>query len=69
MLGLIARHSALETSAAEAQKEAPNARIAREIEKNAKQGQTAAEQAAAVAEVSHSNLNCIDGTGRAFALI
>ena len=52
MLGFITRHSALETTAAEAQVEAPTAKIAREIEMNAKQEQTAAEQAAAVAEVS-----------------
>lgn len=42
----------METTAAEAQFEAPTAKIAREIEMNAKQEQTAAEQAAAVAEVS-----------------
>lgn len=51
MLGFIARHSALETTAAKAQVEAPTAKIAREIEMNAKQEQNAAGQVAAVAEV------------------
>ena len=50
MLGFITRHSA---TAVEAQVEAPAAKIAREIEMNAKQEKTAAEQAAAAAaEVS-----------------
>ena len=55
ILEFIVRLSALETTAAEAQVEAPTAKIAREIEMNANQEQTAAEQAAAVAEVSRPN--------------
>jgi hypothetical protein len=46
------RHSALETTAAEAQAEAPTAKIAREVEMNAEQESAAAEQAAAFARVS-----------------
>jgi hypothetical protein len=64
MLGFTARHSALETTAAEAQVEASTAEVAREIEKNAKQEQTAAEQAAAFAEVSrifHLQLQLLQG--------
>ena len=71
MLGFITRHSALETTAAEAQVEAPTAKIAREIEMNARQEQTAAEQAAAVAGVSrvfHIPLTARPGS-RAFGLI
>ena len=52
MLEFITRHSALETTAAEAQLEAPTGKIAREVEKNAEQEQSVAQQAAAVAEVS-----------------
>jgi cell division protein FtsB len=48
----ITSHSALETTAAEAQVEAPTGKIAREVEKNAEQERTVAEQAAAAAEVS-----------------
>ena len=48
----ITSRSALETTAAEAQVEAPTGKIAREVEKNAEYEQTVAGQAAAVAEVS-----------------
>jgi hypothetical protein len=46
----------LETTAAEAQVEAPTGKIAREVEKNAEQEKTVAEQAAAFAEVSRIHL-------------
>jgi hypothetical protein len=55
-LNLFTSRSALETTAAEAQVEAPTGKIAREVEKNAGQEQTVAEQAAAFAEVSRIQL-------------
>ena len=56
MFEFITSRSAFETTAAEAQVEAPTGKIAREVEKNAEKEQTVAEQAAAVAEVSHIQL-------------
>lgn len=49
---IITRHSALETTAAEAQAEAPTVQIARQVEKNAEEAKNAAQQAAVVATVS-----------------
>ena len=53
---LLTSRSALETTAAEAQVEAPTGKIAREVEKNAEHEKTVAEQAAAYAEVSRIQL-------------
>lgn len=52
MLGFVTRRSALETTAAEAQIEAPTAKLARQIETNAEQEKAAAQQAANFAKVS-----------------
>lgn len=48
----ITRHSALETTAAEAQANAPTPKVAHQVEMNAEEAKAAARQAAAVAKVS-----------------
>ena len=52
------RHSALETTVAEARIEAPNALTAHQIEINAEEAHEAAEHAASVAKVR--NVNCFN---------